>query len=202
MQTDPKMFLRRKTIEGVSDEDLVANVKNGQQASLAALWDRYAHLLFAVSMKYLKDTEQAKDLVTTFFGDLLELLAKHDVKAFRPWVHTVVRNRCLMHLRKYRPDARLDDHPEPFEEDDDEAMLHEATLQRLGSAIAELNEAQSTCIRLFYLERQSYQQTAERTGFSIEHVRSHLQNGRRNLRLLLKRAPRIGADRHAEQNDR
>ncbi len=191
------MFLRRKTIEALSDEDLVANVKNGQQASLAALWDRYAHLLFGVSMKYLKDTEQAKDLVTTFFGDLPGLLAKHDVKSFRPWVHTVVRNRCLMQLRKHQPDARLDDQPEPLEESADDAALHEATLKQLESAITELNEVQRTCIQFFYFERLSYEQTAERTGSSVEQVRSHLQNGRRNLRLLLKRAPQVGADRHA-----
>lgn len=73
------MFLRRKTIEQLSDEDLVTRVKGGQQASLATLWDRYAHLLFGVGMKYLKDTERAKDLVVEVFASLPELLARHDV---------------------------------------------------------------------------------------------------------------------------
>lgn len=189
------MFLRRKTIEHLSDEDLVARVKSGQQASLAALWDRYAHLLFGVGMKYLKDTERAKDLVVEVFASLPELLAKHEVVSFRPWVHTVARNRCLMVLRKHDPDMRVDDALLQAPDDPaEDAVLHEATLQRLEAAIAELKDAQQNCIRLFYLERNSYQQTAERTGFSVELVRSHIQNGRRNLRLILLR--------DADQNDR
>ncbi len=182
------MFLRRKTIEHLSDEDLVAHVKSGQQSSLAALWDRYAHLLFGVGMKYLKDAERAKDQVIEVFASLPGLLGKHEVDSFRPWIHTVMRNRCLMILRKHDPEMRLDEAfiAAPADVNDD-AILHEATLQRLETAIRELKDAQQTCIRLFYLERNSYQQTAERTGFTVEHVRSHIQNGRRNLRLLLER---------------
>jgi RNA polymerase sigma factor (sigma-70 family) len=107
------------------------------------------------------------------------------VNTFRPWVHTVMRNRCLMLLRKQQPDAPFADQVETVQEPEEDAVLHEATLQRLESAITELKEGQRECIRLFYLERNSYQQTAQRTGLSVELVRSHLQNGRRNLRLLL-----------------
>ncbi len=182
------MFLRRKTIEHLSDEDLVVRVKSGQQSSLAALWDRYAHLLFGVGMKYLKDAERAKDVVVEVFASLPELLGKHEVKSFRPWIHAVMRNRCLMLLRKHDSETRVDEALLTAPDDgNDDAVLHEATLQRLETAIGELKDAQRTCIRIFYLERNSYQQTAERTGYSVEHVRSHIQNGRRNLRLLLER---------------
>lgn len=181
------MFLRRNASGPLSDEDLVLRIRGGHQASLAALWDRYAHLLFGVAMKYLKDVERSKDAVLELFAGLAPLLAQHEVKAFRPWVHTVMRNRCLMVLRKHDPHVRVEE--ERLEEADDsgEHLLHEATLQQLEAAIAELNEAQRTCIRLFYLERLSYQQVAERTGFGLEEVRSHLQNGRRNLRIDLQR---------------
>jgi RNA polymerase sigma-70 factor (ECF subfamily) len=181
------MFLRRQPSGPLSDEDLVLRIRGGHQASLAALWDRYAHLLFGVAMKYLKDIERSKDVVLELFSGLPNQLAQHEVKAFRPWVHTVMRNKCLMLLRKHDPHVRVDmDLPEPAD-DDGEAVLHEATLQQLEAAIALLNESQRTCIRLFYLERHSYQQVAERTGLDVEQVRSHLQNGRRNLRLNLER---------------
>ena len=193
--TSHDLFLRRKTIEHLSDEDLVARVKSGQQSSLAALWDRYAHLLFGVGMKYLKDAERAKDAVVDVFATLPDLLGKHEVKSFRPWVHAVMRNRCLMLLRKHDPETRVDEALLGAPDDvSDDAVLHEATLQRLEGAITELKDAQQTCIRLFYLERNSYQQTAVRTGYSVELVRSHIQNGRRNLRLILLS--------HADENDR
>jgi RNA polymerase sigma factor (sigma-70 family) len=196
------MFLRSKSIETLTDEDLVARLKSGHRSSLGALWDRYAQLLFGVAMKYLRDVEKSKDLVVEVFGTLPDLIAKHEIKSFRPWLHTVMRNRCLMLLRKDDPSTRWDERVhEPEAEDPTDAVLHETTLQRLEAAVDQLNEAQGLCIRYFYLERNSYAQVAERTGFSLEHVRSHLQNGRRNLKnILLDHSRRTGEQRHADQN--
>ena len=187
------MFLRRRTAIATSDEDLVLAIRGGHQSALGDLWDRYAHLLFGVGMKYLKDTEQARDAVVDLFTTLPDLLRKHEVEHFRPWVHTVMRNRCLMVLRKDHRSASVPQELlQAAEENGEEARLHEATLQQLERAIETLNEAQRNCVRHFHLERQSYERTAELTGYTIEQVRSHLQNGRRNLGLYLQR--------HADQN--
>jgi RNA polymerase sigma-70 factor (ECF subfamily) len=163
---------------------------------LGDLWDRYAHLLYGVGMKYLKDPERSKDEVVELFAGLKELVTKHPVQRFRPWVHAVMRNRCLQVLRNTRPSTPLPAEllHEP-EDNSDDAALHEASLQQLEQAIARLNAEQQRCIRLFHLERRSYQQVAAATGLPVDQVRSHLQNGRRNLRLLLQRpAP------HADPN--
>jgi RNA polymerase sigma factor (sigma-70 family) len=188
------MLLRRRAASPGTDEELVLAFTGGHQPSLAALWDRYAHLLYGVGMKYLKDPDRAKDQVVELFASLPQLLAKHQVDRFRPWVHTVMRNRCLLALRGDGRHARLDDaHLEDLISDAaDDAVLREATLQQLEEAIAQLNEAQQNCINHFHLERLSYHETSARTGFTIEQVRSHLQNGRRNLRLMLLR--------HADKN--
>lgn len=187
------MFLRRKIDPTASDEELVLAIRGGHRSALGDLWDRYAHLLYGVGMKYLKDTEQARDAVAELFATLPQLLARHEVERFRPWVHTVMRNRCLMTLRKDPKKSALPDELlQAADENDRDAQLHETTLRHLEQAIDTLNEAQRSCIRLFHLERNSYQQTAALTGFTIEQVRSHLQNGRRNLGLYLQR--------HADQN--
>jgi RNA polymerase sigma factor (sigma-70 family) len=181
------MFLRRKAIAPLTDEDLLPRIRGGEQASLGVLWDRYAHLLFGVGMKYLKDTERSKDAVLDLFTALPDLLRKHEVKSFRGWVHTVMRNRCLMLLRGADRSTSLDEAltRDPIEQGD-EAVLHEATLQRLEEGIERLKEGQRVCIRLFYLDKLSYAQVSERTGLDLEQVRSNLQNGRRNLRIHLE----------------
>ena len=181
------MFLRNNTALGLTDEELVARLRAGDRSSLGVLWDRYAHLLFGVAMNYLKDVEASKDAVMGLFAELPALIGKHEVQKFRPWVHAVMRNRCLMVLRKANPQVRMD--PALIEQEDqgDDAALHEASLQELEAAIARLPEGQEACIRMFYLEKNSYQQVAERTGYPLEQVRSHLQNGRRNLRISLER---------------
>lgn len=188
------MFLRRKHTEQASDEDLVKLLRNGDRASLGCLWDRYSHLLFGVGVKYLKDSERSKDTVGELFADLPALLAKHQVERFRPWVHTVMRNRCLLVLRNSKHSSTIPEEllQDVAQEEHDAAVLREADLQRLEHAIEQLNDGQRTCIQLFHLERRSYEEVAEKTGFAPDQVRSYLQNGRRNLRIIL--------ERHADQS--
>ena len=181
------MLLRRRAIDPQTDEELVTRIREGHQASLGLLWDRYAHLLFGVGLKYLKDAEQSKDAVVELFARLPGLLRAHTVEHFRPWVHAVMRNECLQVLRKSGKEVHNDRLLQnETDVDPDDRILHEATLRQLEIAIDGLNDAQRTCIRLFYLERNCYAQVQERTGFTYDQVRSHLQNGRRNLKLMLQ----------------
>ena len=180
------MFLRRKRISERSDEELVTDLRKGHQPSLGVLWDRYAHLLFGVGMKYMKNTDRSKDVVMDVFAALPELVKRHEITYFRGWIHTVMRNRCLMALRGTGKEIGFEHTLEDTEAEHREAAaLKETELTRLEEAIERLNPDQQTCIRLFHLQRNSYQHVAERTGMSVEQVRSHIQNGRRNLRLML-----------------
>lgn len=182
------MFLRRKVSEPLTDEDLVLRIRGGHQASLGVLWDRYAHLLFGVGMRYLKDTERSKDEVLELFSGLGGQLQKHEVKHFRSWVYTVMRNRCLQAIRvQHRTLEASEQLRSEAAADSQHASLHEATLQQMELAIDALKHGQRECIRLFYIERLSYHEVAERSGYDLEQVRSHLQNGRRNLRIQLER---------------
>lgn len=57
----------------------------------------------------------------------------------------------------------------------------------LHHCMKQLKDEQRRCISLFYLsEGESYQTIAEQLNLSVGRVRSHLQNGRRNLRQCLE----------------
>lgn len=188
------MFLTRPDRNKLSDLQLVEGSRSGDREAVGVLFDRYAHLLIGIGLKYMKNRERSKDLVMELFGDLEELIGKHEIRSFKSWLHTVMRNRCLLALRseKKMPMAEINESITQVEEDRDDAVLKELSLQQLEEAIEELKEGQRQCIKLFYLEKNSYQTVAERTGLSIPQVRSNLQNGRRNLRLRL--------ENHADQH--
>jgi RNA polymerase sigma-70 factor (ECF subfamily) len=63
----------------------------------------------------------------------------------------------------------------------------ESELTKLEDAILSLNKEQQTCIELFYLKKMCYQEVALKTGYSDKQVKSYIQNGKRNLRLILER---------------
>lgn len=104
----------------------------------------------------------------------------------------VAKNHCLMKLRdaqgKYA--VPLTDVMNPHE-DDRELRLNlqqkDDTLELMHQGLDELNEEQRRCVSLFYLEKRSYQQVAEITGYSLLQVKSYIQNGKRNLKLILER---------------
>jgi RNA polymerase sigma-70 factor (ECF subfamily) len=56
----------------------------------------------------------------------------------------------------------------------------------MQEAIRQLNREQHQCVNLFYLQKKSYAEEAEITGYTMLQVKSHLQNGKRNLKLMME----------------
>ena len=74
----------------------------------------------------------------------------------------------------------------PARSDDEEA---EQDLAALANALARLGEGQKRCLELFYLEGHSYVEVARRSGYALNEVKSHIQNGKRSLRIFLSATP-------------
>jgi RNA polymerase sigma factor (sigma-70 family) len=180
----------------ITDESLVEQYRNsGNKQLVGLLFKRHILMCYAVCMKYLKDEDAAQDASMSIFEKLFEDLHSHEVRNFKSWLHSVCRNYCLMQLRKPSPIVRLD---EPDEENESffgklEAALHqedkddrkEDALQALELAMMELKEQQRKCIELFYLQKKSYEEIGACTGYSSQEVKSHIQNGKRNLKIAL-----------------
>jgi len=159
---------------------------------LGILFQRYTLLLYGVCMKYLKNEEEAKDAVQQVFLKAITELRKYKVQYFKSWIYMVAKNHCLMKLRD-RPgrfpvevkEDQLSDNTDPsvpaphIEKDKQLSMLTEC----LRSLAAEQQE----CVTLFYLQKKSYQEISETTGYTAMQVKSYIQNGKRNLRLLMEK---------------
>ncbi|MEL6802714.1 MAG: sigma-70 family RNA polymerase sigma factor, partial [Bacteroidota bacterium] len=91
-------------------------------------------------------------------------------------------------LRKQSKAAPLEFSEEIFVESEAEARLDEnQRLEALREGLHQLKAHQRSCVVAFYLQGQTYEQVAEKTGFSLKEVKSYLQNGRRNLRIYLEK---------------
>jgi RNA polymerase sigma-70 factor (ECF subfamily) len=176
-----------------SDLELVARYKATRDPiHVGALYERYVHLALGVSLRYLRNREDAEDAVMEVYERLLKALLAHEVTNFKSWLYSVVANHCRMALRRRKSapqaveaseellDAMLASATRPASDDGSERLM-----QALPAAIAKLGEGQRRCIELFYLEGHSYAEVASRAGYSLNEVKSHIQNGKRNLRGLL-----------------
>lgn len=155
---------------------------------LGALLERYTMLLYGVCMKYLKNPEEARDAVQQIFLKAITELHKYEVSYFSSWLYMIAKNHCLMQLRNQRHGISVDLVNEPvLEINDPDPLQDEALLRDLEQALQHLNAEQTTCIRMFYLQKKSYQMIATETGFNLSQVKSYIQNGKRNLRILMEK---------------
>jgi len=159
---------------------------------LGILLQRYTLLLLGVSMKYLKNEEEAKDSVQQIFLKVIQELQKYKVEYFKSWLYMVAKNHCLMKIRdrQGKITTEINDRltTKPEEETDLQALIkNDHTLELMEEALKELNPEQQQCVTLFYLQKKSYQEVSIETGFSMLQVKSHIQNGKRNLKILIEK---------------
>lgn len=197
-------------IKDCSDTELVQKFRDTRDNTIVGeLYQRYTHLVFGVCMKYLKDEDEAKDGVMQIFEKLITDLHRHNVDNFKGWLYMVAKNHCLMYFRSKKNHVELPRHltgdfvDENYSDDgmvtqEQHGMnmelvsnVHlngedkEKQLTLMESAIKELKEGQKICIELFYLQEKSYEEVAKMTGYSMKEVKSYIQNGKRNLKIIM-----------------
>jgi len=180
------------TPDHIADSELLENFYNSKDNQwLGYLLQRYTLLLLGVCMKYLKNEEEAKDTVQQIFLKVITELQKYRVDYFKSWLYMIARNQCLMRLRdkQGKTPKELTDNLLLKEQESNIAELAEkdVLLNTMEKALQELNGEQKTCVTLFYLQKKSYHDISEQTGLTLLQVKSHIQNGKRNLKLLVEK---------------
>ena len=176
----------------ISDSELLAKFyEDHNNEWLGILLQRYTMLLLGVSMKYLKNEEEAKDCVQQVFLKVINELHKYKVEYFKSWIYMIAKNHCLMQLRdKGKYTAEVNEKIMGAADETEETDRHvekDRVLNDMAQALQQLNKEQQVCVTLFYLEKKSYQEIAEQTNYSLMQVKSYIQNGKRNLRILMER---------------
>lgn len=172
----------------LTDEELVQQyAERNEHMAFACLYERYGHLVYGVCVKYLKDTEGAKDATQQVFIKLLEDLKKHQVTHFKAWLYKVAQNHCYMILRKHDPVVHKENMADDVEFEDEwhQKVKEEHFLNELEAAIQDLSKEQRICIRYFYLQKMSYAEIARQANYDLNTVKSAIQNGKRNLKIKL-----------------
>lgn len=178
----------------ISEQELLRRFyQDGNKEWLGIVLQRYTLLLLGVCMKYLKNEEAARDAVQQIFLKAITELEKYQVEFIKSWLYMVAKNHCLMQFRdKNRQLVELSE--QLVETQDTEELLSikekDQLLDWMHESLKNLNPEQQQCVTLFYLEKRSYQEVAEQTGYTLLQVKSNIQNGKRNLRLMIQRKSR------------
>jgi len=192
-------FLNNQTAtQQLSDEELVSRFSATQEDTyFEELYRRYMHLAYGVCLKLMKNEDESRDVVSDVFKILYLKLPSADVKSFKAYLYTVSRNECIAKLRQKKSDMEklakynhVENSPTDFMESAGFAALFNtqpSMEQEVEKAVGQLGDEQKLCIRLFFYDDKSYKEIATETGYTEKQVKSYLQNGKRNLRILLEK---------------
>ena len=167
--------------------------KTGDLQLLGKLYEPYMPLVYGLCLKYFKDEAKSEDAVMQIFESLITKLRTHEVTHFKSWLYALARNHCLMDLRANSRMKTVDIDVHIVESDtflhhnNGENTMPEEQLVFMESCLAELNMEQQRCVELFYLKQKCYKEIVEITGYELNKVKSHIQNGKRNLKICIEK---------------
>jgi RNA polymerase sigma-70 factor (ECF subfamily) len=178
--------------ERTTDERLLQQAGEGDQAAFLELYDRYREPIFRFAYRLLGSVEIAEDVTHDCF---LSLIRKRE--NFRPeraslktYLYAAARNLALKHFRNQGREAGMD---EVTHEPQDSPrrgplrrLLDEELATHVKEAVFSLPPLQREALILFEYEGLSLSEVAEIAGTDVGSIKARLYRAREGLRRFLR----------------
>jgi RNA polymerase sigma-70 factor (ECF subfamily) len=179
--------------------DLLARVAKRERAAFEQLYDRYANILYATAMKFLKEDADAQDVVQDVFIQIWDKAKLYDPAKGKPltWALTLTRNRSIDRIRAIQRRTRLRDDFEKETVADESAGIREALSgvdaseksQILRDAVGRLSPEQRKVIELAFFGGFTQSEIADRLGEPLGTVKARARRGLMKLKEILVTQP-------------
>jgi len=176
-----------------NDEKIINQIIAGDSNAFSVLVDRYKDLVFTLSLKMLKNREEAEEVAQDTFIKVFKSLSKFkgDSK-FSTWIYKVTYNSCLDRLKKNKKEqlkVAIDEYTEHQVKTIDNAlenMVEEERQQAIKACLELLPPDDSFLLTLYYFEEQSLEEIAKVVGLTANNVKVKLFRSRKKLTSILK----------------
>ncbi len=192
----------QRTGPDVLDEStLLERLRAGDDMAYAELVRAYGGRLLAVTRRYLRDEEDARDAVQEAFLSAFKALDRfHGDSKISTWLHRIAVNAALMKIRsrQRKPETPIDDllptfmedghHSQPvapWKEGADTLIARGETRELVRRKIDELPENYRNVLLLRDIEELDTAETARMLGITPNAVKIRLHRARQALRTLL-----------------
>lgn len=163
----------------VTDEALVRQVLEGDEAALGTLYGRYVEAIYRFVLAQVRDREDAEDLTAESFARMIQGLGgfRHEA-SFKNWLYQIARNAVRNHRRAagYRRTVALS------------PSLHDV---EVSDAPADGVEEDAVVVALLQPLPPRYRQVLELrflVGLSIEETAKRMEISESNAKVLQHRA--------------
>jgi RNA polymerase sigma-70 factor, ECF subfamily len=171
----------------LSDRELVARCRAGDQQAWADLVDRFSRYVYAISTQAFRLSDaDAEDVFQEVFARAYQHLdGLRDDAAVRPWLGQLTRRLCIDRLRfAARERPATDEELEPAGVDDTLSRLEEA--MTVHEALAETPEHCREVLDRFFARDESYRTIGEALDLPAGTIASRISRCLARLRELLE----------------
>ena len=183
----------------LSDEILAAQVARGQSSALETLYDRYARIVFGISLKILCDRAAAEDVLQETFWRVWQRAASYQSQRgpFKGWLCKITHNLAIDAYRqrsiRLRRIADVDD-PDRMQEQIADPNIDVAEQSQLilrhgqvTRALVSLPDTQRQVIVMAYFYGMTRQEIAESTGEALGTIHTRARMALQKLRKQLQK---------------
>jgi RNA polymerase sigma-70 factor, ECF subfamily len=174
----------RDSSEANSDKSLMERVRVHEQQAMAAVFDRYAGLVYSVALRVLKDAGHAEDVTQEIFFQLWR--NPDSFSSFKgslpSWLLVVARNRAIDHLRQRRPGEPVDEVVVASSTNLHSEAERNILMQRVRGIMVDLPSEQRQPLQMAFFEGLSHSEIAEKTGQPLGTVKTRIRSALTSLR--------------------
>ena len=172
----------------MTQQDLIKGCKAQNRKAQKALYNQYAPILLAICKRYVKQIEDAEDVMLETFYKIFSNIAQYEGKgSFEGWMKRISVNESLMFLRrKHNFNISLESNHLEISSTDlnvEEAMFVADIMEVLDT----LPTGYRTVFNLYVIDGLKHREIADELGISINTSKSQLIQAKRKLADLLKK---------------
>lgn len=176
----------------MTDKEIVLldRICKRDQGGLEALYKTYYTRLYILAFRYVKNQEQAEEIVNDIFLKIWQEAARLTIsQSLSHYLSRSIVNASLNHINKEKKEiSRQDKYISDFnesEEEGDEALLLEEQLLKLEKALDQLPPQCKKVMMMSKFEKLKQQEIADTLNISIKTVKNHLTQGYEKIRSIL-----------------
>jgi len=173
----------------------MARIVGRERAAFEELYTRYANILYATALKFLKTESDAQDVVQDVFIQIWDKAKLYDSTKGKPltWALTLTRNRSIDRIRAIQRRSRLRDEFEHESAVDESTSVREALSEVdasekakiLRQAVSQLSPQQRAVIELAFFRGLTQNEIADQLGEPLGTVKARARRGLMKLKELL-----------------
>ena len=184
-------------VEPPLDEDLIAEMRAGNSAALASLFNRYYRLVFDVARRILRNRAEAEDILQDVFIEVYRKAGLYDGSkgSVRNWLlqyayHRSFNRRKYLALRNFynaAPAAALVDLELAEQRGGREDLTMQEWKETLQHGMEELTDKERAIISAVAFDGLTVREASERAHESYMNGRNHYYRGLKKLRRFLEK---------------